>query len=79
MKNTNLNIKSVKLQRTLIIVIGGSGAEAMISNRRRTIDQFGSLEAMPLVRISTWTPIRAGTRIISPRSSSMCASPRPNT
>ena len=50
MKNTNLNIKSVKLQRTLVIAIGGSGAEVMISNRRRTIDQFGSLEAMPLVR-----------------------------
>jgi flagellar biosynthesis chaperone FliJ len=50
MKNTNLNIKSVKLQRTFMLVIGGSGAEAMISNRRRTIDQFGSLEAMPLVR-----------------------------
>lgn len=50
MKNTNLDIKSVKLQRTFMLVIGGSGAEAMISNRRRTIDQFGSLEAMPLVR-----------------------------
>ena len=50
MKNTNESIKSVKLQRTFMLVIGGSGAEAMISNRRRTIDQFGSLEAMPLVR-----------------------------
>ena len=50
MKNTNLSIKSVKLQRTAVIGIGGSGAEPIISNRRRTIDQYGSLEAMPLVR-----------------------------
>ena len=50
MKNANLNIKSVKLQRTAVIVIGGSGAETMISNRRRIIDRFGSLEDMPLVR-----------------------------
>ena len=50
MKSTNQNIKSVKLQRTFMLVFGGSGAETMISNRRRTIDQFGSLEAMPLVR-----------------------------
>lgn len=50
MKTTNLNIKSVKLQRTLVIAIGGTGAETMISNRRRAIDQFGSLEAVPLVR-----------------------------
>ena len=42
MKNTNLNIKSVKLQRTAVIGIGGSGAEPIVSNRRRTIDQFGS-------------------------------------
>lgn len=50
MKKTNLNIKSVKLQRALVLGIGGSGAEVLVGNRRRIIDRFGNLEAMPLVR-----------------------------
>jgi len=50
MKKTNLNIQSVKLQRALVIGVGGSGAETLIGNRRSMIDRFGSLEAMPLVR-----------------------------
>lgn len=50
MKKTNMNIQSVKPQRALVIGIGGSGAETMIGNRRRMIDRFGNLEAVPLVR-----------------------------
>lgn len=50
MKKTNRNIESQKLQRALVIGLGGSGAETLIGNRRRMIDRFTSLECVPLVR-----------------------------
>ncbi|MBE0541771.1 MAG: hypothetical protein IH623_10335 [Verrucomicrobia bacterium] len=50
MKQTEYSIKLENHQRGLVIVIGGTGAEILAPNRRRTIDEFGSMENVPMIR-----------------------------
>lgn len=50
MKSNTQNIQPQNLQRALVIGLGGSGAEAILGNRARIIEHYGSLEAMPLAR-----------------------------
>ena len=50
MKTNTENLQPHKLQRHLIIGLGGSGAETILGNRAHTIERYGSLEAMPLAR-----------------------------
>lgn len=50
MQRQENNIQESRPQRSLIIGIGGSGAEVLAGNRRRVIEKFGSMENVPMVR-----------------------------
>ena len=43
-------IQPVPLQRSLVIALGGSGAEVMMRLRRLLVDRFGRMEDIPLVK-----------------------------
>jgi len=50
MQKPEPTIQESRPQRSLIIGIGGTGAEVLAGNKRRVIDKFGSMEDVPMVR-----------------------------